>query len=117
MTHVILTEADRAALRRSSPRLQVRDIANAVAAEAALPVDAIFGPRRDAEVAGARQIVMFIAWRRGFKLEAIGCALDRDHTTVLHGIRAEAKRRGLSMEALRRERSGEGQGQDDTGIH
>lgn len=50
------------------------------------------GPR---VVSEARQLVMYLAARRlGWSSPRIGRALGRDHTTVLHGIAAEARRRG-----------------------
>lgn len=72
----------------------IRQIALAVAEETGVPFKAIMGVRRDARTVQARQLVMYIARRQGLSLQRIGYAMCRDHTTVLHGIRAEEKRRG-----------------------
>ena len=54
----------------------------------------IYSNDKGARVARARQAAMYIAYQAGVSLSAIGRSLGRDHSTVLHGIRAEAKRRG-----------------------
>jgi hypothetical protein len=72
----------------------VRQIASAVAEQTDVPFKAIMGVRRDTRTVQARQLVMYIARRQGLSLARIGYAMCRDHTTILHGIRAEEKRRG-----------------------
>lgn len=71
----------------------VREIAEAVAEEAGVPVGRIMGKTRTQHVAHARQLVYFIAHRRGIAPADIARAMRRDHSTVLHGIEAEAARR------------------------
>lgn len=61
----------------------------------------IIGNRRIRHMVRARQMVMFIARREGMTLTEIGSYLRRDHTTVIHGIKAEYDRR----EYLKRLRS------------
>jgi hypothetical protein len=73
----------------------VRQIAVQVAEATDVPFKAIMGVRRDARTVQARQLVMYIARREGLSLQRIGYAMSRDHTTVLHGIRAEEQRRSL----------------------
>ncbi len=68
-------------------------IAEEVAAATGVPVRAILGRRRDAKTVEARQLVMFLARRHGMSFPAIGYALNRDHSTVKHGVAAEAARR------------------------
>ena len=53
----------------------------------------ILSQRRNMVVAYARQWVMYEAHEEGISTPQIGAALKRDHTTVLHGIRAEQNRR------------------------
>jgi chromosomal replication initiation ATPase DnaA len=72
----------------------IRQIASAVADATDVPFKAIMGVRRDPRTVQARQLVMYIARRQGLSLQRIGYAMCRDHTTILHGIRAEEKRRG-----------------------
>jgi chromosomal replication initiation ATPase DnaA len=75
-------------------RHSVHQIIDAVADATGIEARAILGKRRDAPIARARQIVMYEARQRGLSLSQIGNALGRDHTTVMHGIREEEKRRG-----------------------
>ena len=80
--------------------LQRRDVVNeiaiAVSAETGIPKAMIYGKSRRRNVAEARQLVMYIAHLRGLSTTLIGMCLDRDHTTVMHGIKAEKARRGES---------------------
>lgn len=93
-----LTDADRAAavrLVRGRAASPARAVAADVAALAGIAVEDIFRPGRQRNVAHARQLVMFILRRAGFSAADIGRALGGlDHSTVLHGVRAEAARRG-----------------------
>lgn len=75
----------------------VRQIASQVAEATDVPFKAIMGVRRDARTVQARQLVMYIARREGLSLQRIGRVMNRDHTTVLHGIRAEEQRRRLQL--------------------
>ena len=72
----------------------VRQIAIAIAEETGVSFREIMGVRRDPRTSQARQLVMYIARKKGLSLERIGYAMRKHHTTVLHGIRAEEKRRG-----------------------
>lgn len=69
------------------------EIAAQVAAERRISVAELKGGRRDAFLAQARQEAM---WRMReqdrWTLPQIGRFFNRDHTTVLHGIRAYARR-------------------------
>lgn len=79
-----------------TPKAIVAAIATEVAAGTGLPLSSILSPRRDAALAQARQVVMFEARQRGLSYPAIGYAMNRDHTTIIHGVRREAERRGVS---------------------
>ena len=72
----------------------VADIVSAVSMETGIKPQAIYSNSRRQRVAFARQLVMYVAHRHGVSHSAIGRALGRDHSTIMHGIRAEAKRRG-----------------------
>ncbi|MEM7730508.1 MAG: helix-turn-helix domain-containing protein [Pseudomonadota bacterium] len=52
----------------------------------------ILGPRRQRAIVIARQEVMHHLRERGWSFPWIGAALGRDHTSVVHGVRAHAKR-------------------------
>jgi chromosomal replication initiation ATPase DnaA len=48
--------------------------------------------RRDANIARARQLVMWLAWKKtGYSFPRIGTILDRDHATVMHGCKKVEK--------------------------
>jgi len=53
-----------------------------------VPLDQLLSPSRKAAVVAARQPVMAVLYETlGLCLADIGAELDRDHTTVLYGIR------------------------------
>lgn len=78
--------ADRAPVR-------VTQIVRAVSEGTGLTVAEILGQSRLGPIARARQLVMFEAYAAGYSMAHIGRILRRDHTTVMHGIRAERERR------------------------
>ena len=75
-------------------RDSVREISFAVAAETTIPMAAIYGPSKLRYVVQARQLVMYLAHKSGISYPVIGRALNRDHTTIMHGVKAEKIRRG-----------------------
>lgn len=71
----------------------VADIVRAVSSETGIPARKIYSRDRSQRVSEARWIVMFAAHGRGMSSVQIGWALNRDSSTVRHGIRMEEKRR------------------------
>ena len=71
----------------------VHQIVDAVAEATGISAKRIMSQRRDAPTARARQIVMYEARQQGLSFSQIGAALGRDHTSVMHGVRAEQARR------------------------
>ena len=71
----------------------INEIVAQVADLTCLPATEIMGRSRKAPIAQARHLVWLVAQRQGMSLTQIGRAFDRDHTTVLHGIRQENLRR------------------------
>jgi chromosomal replication initiator protein len=71
------------------PRLEPRQVQEAVAARGDLSVDELLSPSRTARVARARQLAMYLTRElTDLSLPAIAQAFNRrDHTTVLHAIR------------------------------
>lgn len=63
-----------------------------VAAETGLPQDAIIGRSRHDAVCQARQRAFLLAHQRGLSASEIARRMGRDHSTVLHGIRAAQSR-------------------------
>lgn len=73
----------------------VQKIVDAVSEQTGIPARHILSQKRTAPVCRARQIVMYEARLAGLSYPQIGDALGRDHSSVVHGARAEKKRRGL----------------------
>ena len=62
-----------------------------------IPLEVLLGPRRDAWIVQARQGLMWVLRHRmGLSYPEIGRAMKRDHTTAMHGVRAEELRRAES---------------------
>ncbi len=70
-------------------RLSPKEIANAIDAEAKRNgvLKGIFGVYKGMKTLRWRYVAMALAREQGYTLAQIGRALDRDHTTVVHGIR------------------------------
>lgn len=61
--------------------------------------DVIFSKSRMREIAEARQVIMYLAHKHtGLSSKAIGTRLNREHTTVLHGISSITDRMGIEQE-------------------
>ena len=67
-----------------------------------VPVSQLLSPSRKAAVVAARQPIMAVLYHQyDLTLQAIGDELDRDHTTILHGIRrADPDRVAQLLEAI-----------------
>jgi chromosomal replication initiation ATPase DnaA len=91
--HLMPTPADLAWQRRS--RTPVREIAASVADKYGLTVDDLRGTDRTRRVAWPRQEAMaeIRRHRQDMSLPDIGRFFNRDHTTVIHALRAVAKRK------------------------
>ena len=84
------------------PGPQGMDLAREIARRYGVPASEIFGPRRFRSFVRARQEVAYRLYNsrhqsgpRRFSLTQIGTWLGgRDHTTILHAIRAHEKRMG-----------------------
>lgn len=88
-----LEGAQKRAPSKASP---VRRIVRQVASEYNVSPDDILGPCRERVFVVARQEAMRRASDEGLSLVRIGNAMRRDHTTVLHGIRAAKARLGAA---------------------
>lgn len=67
-------------------------IAVEVANSKGLTFEEMMADTRQRDVAWPRQEFMLAAHREGYSMPEIGALIGRDHTTVLHGIRAAKKR-------------------------
>jgi len=75
----------------ADPKLQL--VVGEVAKELGMPVPAILGPGRTRDVVMPRQMAFYVAGQVvGLSLTQIGLGMNRDHTSVLHGIRAHTER-------------------------
>ena len=75
-------------------RNRVLELIDAVSAETGIPAKQIRGRCRKAHIVRARQIVMYEARQLGLSYPQIARAMGKDHTTIIHGVRAEEQRRG-----------------------
>ena len=74
-------------------RTTIRAIIRDASVLTGIPVPDIIGHKRTKEFVRVRQAVMWEARRQGYSLPQIGRALNRDHTTVIHGLRQVERRR------------------------
>jgi len=58
-----------------------------------VPFAEIIGNSRSRAIAHARQLAIFVARREGFSYPVIGGFFNRDHTSCIHAVEAETKRR------------------------
>lgn len=77
----------------------IAEIIAEVAKETGLTVAMIVGDRRSRPIVAARHMAHWrVARETGASLAAIGRAFgDRDHTTIIHGIRKHELRNGLKF--------------------
>ncbi len=75
----------------------IAEIIAEVARETGLTVAMLVGDRRSRPIVAARHLAYWrVARETGASLAAIGRAFgDRDHTTIIHGIRKHEQRHGL----------------------
>lgn len=73
-------------------RTTIRDLALQVCTERCVPIAELMSDARRAQVAHARQEVMRLAVDAGFSTTQVGRFLGRDHSTVVHGIKAARAR-------------------------
>lgn len=71
----------------------VQRVCREVCDETGVSLNALRGRSREQAIVQIRHLAMYAAHERGASLSQIGRYLGRDHTTVLHGVRAEAARR------------------------
>ena len=93
-TPIILTDADRAIIAAIKDRATICAIAKQVAAETGVKLPDIMGRSRLAYLCRIRELIWFIAHENGASLPQIGRVFNRDHTTILSGLRNEKRRRG-----------------------
>jgi chromosomal replication initiation ATPase DnaA len=68
-------------------------LVEAVARRHGVPVDALLGPRRYADLSRARKDLYGCLYGSGIGFSEIGRLLGRDHTTVLTGVRSDLRGR------------------------
>lgn len=95
--HGAMVTADTILPGRWQPqRVTIRDICEEVCARTGLTLPEIRGLSRVARVVQPRQEVMWLAAKAGKSTPEIGRFFSRDHTTVIHGIRAHQRRIGAA---------------------
>lgn len=98
-----------------TPTAAVRRLVTIAAERHSCPVDAVFSKRRHQAASFARQYAWWLMKHdpetQGLSLSEIGSYFGgRDHTTVLHGVRAHGKRCGLTPLLIQVEPFSESQG-------
>lgn len=78
-----------------TPSGRIQQVIEDVALKYDVSCESILGEGRTQEVVEARQEVMWVLRARGLNYCAIGRRLNRDRTTVVHGIKAFEKRKTL----------------------
>ena len=82
-------------------RQSIASLIRIVAKAAQITVEDILSHKRARKYSVPRQFIMFMAAQMGFSTTRIGAILNRDHSTVIHGIRAEKARREQAGAASR----------------
>lgn len=67
-------------------RARVADIITVAAKLSGMSVDAIMGPGRHRKLAYVRHAVYYVARSNGHSYPQIGARLNRDHSSVIHGL-------------------------------
>lgn len=81
------------------PGQKLRGVLREVSEASGIPIARILGPSRVRPVVEARQLVCHVLRRHGMSYPQIGKVIGRDHTTVIHSVRAVEARRAASREA------------------
>lgn len=68
-------------------RQQILSIAESVTTVTGVSVEAMLGRCRMARISDARQRLWASLWRMGWSIGELGRVFDRDHTTIMHGLR------------------------------
>ena len=74
----------------------IRNICAAMCAKHGVTMAEILGRSHEHRISHARQEVMWLASMAGKSTGEIGRFFGRDHTTVMHGIRAHQRRMGAA---------------------
>ena len=100
---ITLTSAEIAACKAvaSSAHTRARPVILAILKECRVTVEELTSDTRTDRIAHARQIIMAALHDRGFSTTEIGGLLGRDHTTVIHGIRAANARAPMKFKSSR----------------
>ena len=89
-----LSDADREAIKAITGRAIIRGLVKEAARDFKLRIEDLTGPSRRADLCRIREVIYYRAHAEGHSLPQIGRVFNRDHTTILSGIRNEKKRRG-----------------------
>lgn len=86
---------------RQMPR--VLELATTIAAERGVKVTDVLGPvRGNRAVWDARQELYVEVWRLGFSIKEVSTLLQRDHTTIMYGLRRALGHDAYVIEVLDR---------------
>lgn len=89
----MLTHQEQTLIDNVMRRATIRDIARSICLQKGKSVASVLGPSRKPEDCRIREIICYIAREKGFSYPQIGRAIGRHHTSVLHAVANERKRR------------------------
>ena len=98
-----LTTAEIAACKAvaTSAQTRARPVIVAILKECGVTIAELTSDIRTDRIAHTRQIIMAALYDRGFSTVEIGGLLGRDHSTVIHGIRATNARAPMEFKSRR----------------
>lgn len=91
-----IEEAELVQIKGILRRESVRKVVEAISEKTGIPPERIVSVTRNKAVVAARHWAFYELQQAGFSLTQMGRMFQKDHTTVLHGIRKHMKRTGIA---------------------
>lgn len=88
-----LTHREQVLVGNIMQRATIRDLAQQVCKMKRHDMRAVMGPSQRAEDCRVRDLICYLAREQGFSYPQIGRVLGRHHTTIIHAVANERKRR------------------------
>jgi len=87
-------QGERSSNTCNGPAFIWRTVARTISATHGIDLTDVLGRSTKREISNARQEIMFALRQRGWSYPRIGQVLGRDHTSIIHGVRAHERRLG-----------------------
>ena len=94
MTYLQPSDIERCASIRHCRRADIEQIVREISEATGIRPELIIGRNQTKIVSHARQLAYYVARRKGLSCPQIAKFFGRDHNTIIHGAREEARRRG-----------------------